>query len=32
MCANCEEYNICEDCYNKKEHSKVHVFLKFDSA
>ena len=30
MCANCEEYNVCETCYAKREHNKLHVFLKFD--
>lgn len=30
MCANCEEFNCCSQCYAKKEHNKVHVFLQFD--
>jgi hypothetical protein len=31
-CANCEDFNLCAKCYDKKEHTKHHVFLKFDFA
>lgn len=35
MCANCEDYSLCEKCYNKKEqgqHAKYHVFFKLMRA
>ena len=32
MCVNCEEFNLCRNCYaNKKAHIKFHVFAKIDN-
>lgn len=30
-CANCEDYNLCEQCYtqNQFEHFSYHIFMKF---
>jgi len=30
MCANCDDYSLCENCYKSQEydHFSFHVFLK----
>ena len=32
MCGNCDDYNLCDDCYNKNrdKHNPNHVFIKLN--
>jgi len=31
MCANCEDFSVCKQCYELRNHTKFHVFIKLDN-
>ena len=31
MCANCEDFSLCKPCYEFRNHTKFHVFVKLDN-
>ncbi len=31
-CGNCEDYSLCQACYEKNEHTKYHVFIQLKKA